>query len=129
MRKRSAAVKPPSTMWPQTASSFSDSMNAPNACCSSRNAGIGRLRAHDALGMRGFFKQHRERGYLRVPLDQRWHAPEQRHRLGIERPDLLADTRAVVVDADRAAIVELAQRVPSEMNLADAIARQRAKIA
>src|SRR5688572_9505165 len=116
-------------IWLQTAASFSDSMKAPNACCSLRNAGIGWLRGHDALGMRGFFKQHRDWGYARVPLDQRWHAPEQRHRLGIERPDLLADTRAVVVDPDRAAVVELAQRMPREMNLADALARQRPKVA
>src|SRR5882762_3907167 len=129
MRSRSAAVNPSSTMAPQTASSSSCSIEAANARCNSSKAGMRVLLAHDALRLRRFVEQHRERRHIGVPLDERRHAAEECERLGVKRPHLLRNARAVVVDADRAPVVELAQPVAGEMNLADAHGAQRAQIA
>src|SRR5919201_5482502 len=100
MRIRSAALKPSSTTCGQTASASSASIAALNACCSSRNASMGELRVHDFLRLRGFLEQYCERRHIGVPFDERRHAPEERHRLRVERPDFGRDTRAVIVDAD-----------------------------
>src|SRR5216684_6895380 len=129
MRSRSAAANPSATTAPQTASSSSWSIEVANARCSSSKAGMRALLAHDALRLRRFVEQHRERRYVGVPFDERRHAPENGERLGIERPHLARDTRAVVVDADRAPVLEVAHLVTREVDLADALCRQGAQIA
>src|SRR3989449_11744204 len=129
MRSRSAAANPSSTTAPQTVSSSSCSIEAANARCSSSKAGMRALLAHEALRLRRFVEQHRERRHVGVPFDERRHAAENGERLGIERPPLARDARAVVVDADRASVLELAHLVTREVDLADALRRQGVQIA
>src|SRR5216117_1296134 len=129
MRSRSAAANPSSTTAPQTASSSSCSIEAANARCSSSKAGMLALLAHETLRLRRFVEQHRERRHVGVPFDERRHAPEECQRLGVKRPHLLRNARAVVVDADRAPVLEFAHLVTREVDLADALRRQGVQIA
>src|SRR5262245_2871526 len=128
MPSRSAAVNPASPTRPPMASTCPESRKAANACWSSRNAGMPLRSVHDLLCVRGFLDQHRECGQVRVPFDERRHLSKQGYGLGVEGPDCLADARAVIVDPDRAAVVELTKRVPRQMDFPDPIAGQRAKV-
>src|SRR6266850_7767731 len=119
MRSRSGALKASSAISGQTPRSYSRSRAPAKARCTSSSAGI---------GMRGFLEQHGERWHVGVPLDERRPWTEERQRLGIKRPHLGRDPRAVIVDADRAAVFELAHPVPGKMELGDRLRRQRAQI-
>src|ERR1051325_6292757 len=87
-----------------------------------------RLRIHDLLRFGRLFHQHRKRRHVGVPLDQRRHWPKQVDGAGIELPHLVANAGSVVVDADRAPILEWAQAVAGEMDLADAGRWQATKV-
>src|SRR6185437_16995609 len=64
-----------------------------------------------------------------IPLDQRRPRTERLERIGVERPYGLADSRAVIVDAQHPASRELAHGVPREVELADLRGRQRGEVA
>src|SRR5574340_785578 len=78
--------------------------------------------------LRRFTEQHLERRYLGIPLDQRRHGAEAIESLGVQGPHDRQDTRAVVVDAQHAPIIEFTHGVPSEMDLADGGRGQRREI-
>src|SRR2546430_8388858 len=121
MRSRWAAANPSSTTAPQTASSSSCNIEAANARCRSSKAGMPALLSHDALRLRRFVEQHRERRHVGVPFNERRHAAEECQRLGVKRPHLPRNARAMVVDADRAPALEIAHLVTREVDLADAL--------
>src|SRR5437667_9454575 len=123
MRSRSAAANPSSTTAPQTASSSSCSIEAANARCSSSKAGMLALLAHETLRLRRFVEQHRERRHAGVPFDERRHAAEECQRLSVKRPHLMRNARAVVVDADRAPVLDFAHQVTREAELVEALRR------
>src|SRR5919197_3428364 len=105
------------------------SRSAPaKARCRSSNAAMGELRVHDAFGLRGLLEEQSERRHIRVPLDERGQAPEKGYRVGVKRPHLGTHARAVIVDADRATVLEAAQLVAGKMDFADAFSRQAAQI-
>src|SRR5438132_11243975 len=128
MRSRSGALKASSAMQSQTPRSYSRSRAPAKARCSSSSAGKLLLPFQNALGVRRLLEQHGKRRYLSVPFDQRRARPEERDRLGIQRPHLGRDARAVIVDADRAAVFELAHTMSREMELAKRLRRQRAQV-
>src|SRR5438477_2585323 len=74
------------------------------AACISRSVDMG-LPFLDALNDRsraiGFADQHVKRRHLVVPLDQCGPRAEPADRLAIQRPYLLADSRCMVIDAER----------------------------
>src|SRR2546422_2946578 len=115
-------------MCAQTLRSYSRSTAPAKARCSSSSPGNGALPSQDALSTRGLVQKNAERRHIRVPLDERRPRTEEGHRLGVKRPHLGCDARAVIVDADRAAVFELAQPVSGEMELADGLCRQRAQV-
>src|SRR2546428_13474102 len=118
MRSRSAAANRSSTTQSQTASSSSRNIEAANARCRSSKAGMRALLAHDALRLRRFVEQQRERWHVGVPFDERRHADEECQRLGVKRPHLPRNARAVVVDADQAPVLEVAHRETRELTIA-----------
>src|SRR6185369_14626253 len=99
-------------------------------CWSSRSVGMCALLrgAQRPRGNGGFVQQHAERGNIGVPFDQRGDRTEQRERVGIQAPDLIADARAVIVDADNAAVGQLLDAVAGEMNFTDGMVWKRCEI-
>src|SRR5260370_20959009 len=63
-----------------------------------------------------------------VPLDQSGNRAKSRKRLGVERPDLGDDARAVIVDAQHAAAFELPNAVAGEVDLTDRGRRQGGEV-
>src|SRR6184192_660583 len=73
-------------------------------------------------------EQHLERRYVGVPFDERGDGAEAFERLGIERPNGRRHARAMVVDAQHLAVVELTHRVPGKMDLSEGGRRQGGEI-
>src|SRR5436305_1512533 len=90
--------------------------------CSSSSDGtgppLGRLHGADAVGIARLGEKYRQRGKIRVPLNQRWLRPEAVERVGIEVPHGLRDGGAVIVEQDAAA-VDIGAMIAGEMDLAD----------
>src|SRR5262245_10838095 len=79
------------------------------ACCSSSSVGMGGLAfcvGHERAGTGRLLEQNAERRNIIVPFDQGWNRTEARERLPIERPHLLDDARAMIVDAQDRAVGE-----------------------
>src|SRR6266481_3308478 len=72
--------------------------------------------------------QYLERRDVGVPFDQRGDGTEAFERLGIERPNRGWHARAMVIDAQHFAVVELTHGVPGEVDLPDGGSRQGGEI-
>src|SRR5690349_15125213 len=68
---------------------------------------------------RGFIEQDVQGGNARIPLYQRRDEPKTRECLIVERPDLGDDTAAMVVYAQRLAVVQVPNRVTCEVYFAN----------
>src|SRR5437868_8612519 len=60
------------------------------------------------VGVAGFADQHIERRHIGVPLDQGGYRAEPAQRFGVQRPNIVDDTRTVIVDPQGAAVGEFA---------------------
>src|SRR6516164_2648634 len=106
-------------------------MLRPTACWISSSVGIG-----DPLT--GAVEQRRSAGGLvnedsqgrqvSVPFDQSGDRAKSRQRLGVQFPDLADDARAVIVDAQQAAALELPDAMASEVDLTDRGRRQGGEV-
>src|SRR5688572_214508 len=106
-------------IWAITRRSSSASSAARNPACSSDSDDIVRsTRREPSLRLRRLLEQHRERRYVGVPLHKRRHGAVPLYGALVQRPDLLADARAMIVDQERLAI-GLVDGVAGQMNLAD----------
>src|SRR5438477_3045720 len=97
--------------------SLSGGMNPSLLDALEMNRCLGRLR-----------EQYLERRDVGVPFYERRHGAEARQCLDIERPHRRRHPRAMVVDTQHLAVVELTHRVPGEMDLADGGSRQGGEI-
>src|SRR6188768_1689722 len=88
-----------------------------NDSCTSRSEATRRLQYF--IGPRGLRGEHRKRGNVGVPFDQRRQWTEACEGEGIQVPDLCAYPRTVIID-EHAAVVG----VPGEMDLLHDAARQ-----
>src|SRR5262249_4376067 len=70
-------------------------------------------------GMVRLAEQHVERRHVGVPFDQGRNRTEPAERFAIQRPYLRDDPRAVIVDAQSAAVVERSHAVAGEMDFPD----------
>src|SRR6516165_10200344 len=106
-------------------------MLRPTARWISSSLGIGDLLSgtvEQPRGARGLVDEDRERRQVGVPLDQGRNRAKSRQRLGVEFPDLGDDARAVIIDAQRAAALELPDAVAGEVELADRGRRQGGEV-
>ena len=69
--------------------------------------------------MGSLLKQYIERRDVVVPLDQGGNRPKARDRLSVQRPDLVTDARAVVIDAQGTAVGEVPDAVTGQMDFPD----------
>src|SRR5215467_6212689 len=80
------------------------------ARCNSSSVGISRLRrvgqCQKRTGMVRLTEQHIERRHVGVPLDQSWHRTEAFERFSVQCPYFRDNPRAVIVDAQGAAVAE-----------------------
>src|SRR5690348_15412774 len=108
----------------------SSSIPARIAVWSSRSDGTAKLifSIDQGVGMARLRQEHFKRWYVVVPLNQRWNRAKAAQRFGIERPNLVGDARAVIVDPQAATLGKLTHAVTGEMNFADCLARQRRHI-
>src|SRR5262245_4570862 len=77
-------------------------------------------------GARGFGEEGGQRRKVLVPLDQGRRGSETLPGVTIERPDIVADGRAVIVDQQESAIARR-DGVAGEMEFADGFSRQGAE--
>src|SRR5215472_5131475 len=101
------------------------------ACWISSSVGIDDLlpgAVEQRRGARGLVDEDRESRQVGVPFDQGGNRAKSRQRLGIEFPDLGDDARAVIIDAQRAAALELPDAVAGEVELADRGRRQGGEV-
>src|SRR5215472_1555244 len=106
-------------------------MPRPTACWISSSVGIGDLlpgAVEQHRGARGLVDEDGEGRQVGVPFDQSGDRAKSRQRLGIELPDLGDDAFAVIVDAQRAAALELTNAVAGEVDLADRGRRQSGEV-
>src|ERR1041384_6144786 len=108
----------------------SSSTPARIAVWSSRSDGTAKLvfSIDQCVGMARLRQEHFKRRYVVVPLNQRWNRTKAAQRFGIERPHLVGDARAVIVDPQAAAVGKLTQAVAGEMNFADCLDGRRRRI-
>src|SRR5579883_2524964 len=100
------------------------------ARCSSSSVGTVRLlsgRRQKRTGAVGLAQQHVEGRHVGVPLDQCWHRTEPCERFPVERPYFGDDMRAVIVDAQAAAVRERPHAVTGEVDLPIAAGGSAAK--
>src|SRR5260370_16282613 len=69
-------------------------------------------------------KQNVQRRHVVVPLNQSGDSTEARNCFPVERPDFLADARAVIVDAQGASVRKGFDTVSGQMDFADGFGRQ-----
>src|SRR5712671_5452216 len=96
------------------------------AVCSSSSVGMaGSVCARDkGRSVVGLLKQDVQRRHVVVPLNQSGDSTEARNCVPVERPDFLADARAVIVDAQGASVRESLDAVSGQMDFADGFGRQ-----
>src|SRR6266849_10037783 len=96
------------------------------AVCNSSSVGItGSVCARDkGRSVVGLLKQDVQRRHVVVPLNQSGDSTEARNGFPVERPDFLADARAVIVDAQGASVRESLDAVSGQMDFADGFGRQ-----
>src|SRR5205823_8391069 len=75
-----------------------------------------------------FLEQYGKRRDVVIPFDERRTRPESRERFFVEPPHVGGNARAVIVDAQRASVRQLPNRVTGQMDLADRVRRQRREI-
>src|SRR5215472_2856392 len=101
------------------------------ACWISSSVGIDDLlpgAVEQRRGARGLVDEDRESRQVGVPFDQSGDRAKSRQRLCVQFPDLGDDARAVIIDAQRAAALELPDAVAGEVDLADRARRQRREV-
>src|SRR5215467_732744 len=101
------------------------------ARCNSSNVGTARLplsQCQKRTGMVGLAEQYVERRHVGVPFDQGRNRTEPAERFPIQCPYLRDDPRAVIVDAQGAAVVERSHAVAGEMDFPDSRGRQCGQI-
>src|SRR6266852_2726060 len=94
------------------------------ASCISSSVGMPGIPArvvNQMVRMGRLMKQNLQRWHFVIPFDQRRHCTEAHQRLLIQPPDLVADPRAVIVDAKSGAVGQGLDAVSSQMDLADRI--------
>src|SRR5260370_42327763 len=72
----------------------------------------------------GLLKQDVQRRHVVVPLNQSGDSTEARNCCPVERPDFLADARAVIVDAQGASVRKGFDTVSGQMDFADGLGGQ-----
>src|SRR6516165_9114753 len=130
MPSRACGGSPSASTWPAARASSPAMTLRPTACWISRSVGIGDLpgAVEQRRGARGFADKDRERRQVGVPFDQSGNRAKSRQRLGVKLPDFGDDARAMVVDAQRAAALELPDAVAGEVDLADRGRRQGGEV-
>src|SRR5579875_3048393 len=131
MPSRAAGVSPAATTSGVAILSSPSTRLWKTARWSSSKLGIGgRLpgAVKEPRGALGLIEQDLEFRQIGIPFDQARDRAEPRQRLGVERPDLGIDARAVVVDTQPQTPFDLLHAVPREMDLADRRAWQRCEI-
>src|SRR6516225_9083807 len=127
MPSRTCGGSPSERMWRAAGASSPAMILRPTARWISSSVGIGDLlpgAVEERRGARGLVDQDREGRQVGVPFDQRGDCAKSRQRLGVKLPDLGDDARTVIIDAQRAAALELPNAVAGEVNLADRGPRQ-----
>src|SRR5215831_630363 len=103
----------------------------PTARWISSSVGIGDLlpgAVEQRRGARGLVDEDGEGRQVGVPFDQSGDRAKSRQRRGVEFPDLADDARAVIVDAQQAATLELPDAVAGEVDLTDRGRRQGGEV-
>src|SRR5260370_41044103 len=129
MSNRSTVNSPASIA--ATALESQESRLACIALCVSSSVGMPGTRArvtNQMVRMKCLMKQNLQRRHFVVPFDQCRHRAEAFQRLQIQAPDLVADPRAVIVDAKGGAVGQGLDAMPSQLDLADRIGWQRCDI-
>src|SRR5712671_5085627 len=112
-------------------SSLRSSRLARMARCNSSSVGTARLlfgRCQKRAGVVGLAEQYVEGRHVGVPLDQGWNRTEPCERFPVQRPYLGDDVRAMIVDAQRAAVGERSHAVAGEMDFPNRRRWQRGQI-
>src|SRR5579875_1414436 len=131
MPSRAAGVSPAATTSGVAILSSPSTRLWKTARWSSSKLGIGgRLpgAVKEPRGALGLIEQDLEFRQIGIPFDQARDRAEPRQRLGVERPDLGNDARAVVVDTQPQTPSDLWHAGPREMDLAERRAWQRCEI-
>src|SRR5947209_623748 len=119
---RSAGLMPASTTCAEIPRSSWTTRLARSArwSSSSEGAAVSTFRLVDQRGgMSRLLEQHHHRRHVGVPFDQRRHWAEKRERLGVKRPHVRRDARAVIVDAEQPSALELSHGMAGKMDLGD----------
>src|SRR5262252_3548290 len=106
-------------------------MLRPTARWISSSVGIGDLlpgAVEQHLGARGLVDEDGKGRQVGVPFDQSGDRAKSRQRLGVKFPDLGDDARAVIVNAQRTAGLELPNAVAGEVDLTDRGRRQGGEV-
>src|SRR6516225_9293522 len=131
MPSRTCGGSPSERMWRAAGASSPAMMLRPTARWISSSVGIGDLlpgAVEQRRGARGLVDEDRQGRQVGVPFDQSGDRAKSRQRLSVKFPDLGNDARAVIVDAQRAAALEVPDGVAGEVDLADRSRRQGGKI-
>src|SRR6516164_3865327 len=131
MPSRTCGGSPSERMWRAAGASSPAMMLRPTTRWNSSSVGIGDLlpgAVEERRGARGLVDEDGEGRQVGVPFDQGGDRAEARQRLGVQFPDLWNYARAVVVDAQHAAALELPDAVAGEVDLADRGRRQSGEI-